>query len=374
MKIVLTIFTCISLAFQGIAQNQVVTPRQITRLPLEILESSGIAISGSNLIWSHEDSGNDNLLYGFDTTGQLKRTLTITNVPNTDWEDLAVDEDGNIFIADLGNNSNQRTDLAIYKIPDPGNITGNNVTAEILNVSFADQTSFPPAAADMNFDVEAIAWRDGYLYLFTKNRSNPFSGITKMYKMEDQPGSYSLMPEDSFVVGTDSYIDKITSADYNRINNELVLLTHNRLISFKNFQDDRFFDGTMTEYTFSSLPGQNEAIAYVTPGKLYMTEEGSGGQGGWLYELRLPGSLGVITAGGNHTLSISPVPAAEYISVTTDMSDETPVLITNSYGQTILKSTLGSCRSFDVSEFKMGIYFFTLSGESFRITRRFVKQ
>lgn len=374
MKIVAAFFICISLAFHVIAQTQVATPRQITRLPLEILESSGIAVSGSNLIWSHEDSGNDNLLYGFDTLGQLKRTLTITNVPNTDWEDLAVDEDGNIFIEDMGNNSNQRKDLAIYKIPDPGNITGNNVTAEILNVSFADQTSFPPAAADLNFDVEAIAWRDGYLYLFTKNRSNPFSGITKMYKMEDQPGSYSLMPEDSFVVGTDSYIDKITSADYSRVNNELVLLTHNRLISFKNFQDDRFFEGTMTEYAFSTLPGQNEAIAYVTPGKLYMTEEGSGGQSGWLYEVKLPGSLGVITAGDNHTLSVSPVPANEFISVITDMSDDTPLLITDSYGQTILKSVLGGCRNFDISGFRQGVYFLTLSGKSFRITRRFVKQ
>ena len=374
MRIIVTFFLCMSLALFGIAQNQNVAPRQITRLPLEILESSGIAISGSNLIWSHEDSGNDNVLYGFDTLGQLKRTLTVANVPNTDWEDLAVDEDGNIFIADLGNNNNQRNDLAIYKIPDPGNITGNTVTAEILTVSFADQTAFPPAASERNFDVEAIAWHDGSLYLFTKNRGFPFTGVTKMYKMEDQPGSYSLLPEDTFVVGTNSEIDRITSADYNRIKDELILLTHNRLISFKDFPDDRFFEGTITEYTFSTLPGQNEAIGYITPDKLYMTEEGSGGQGGWLYEVKLPASMGVITTGSNHSLSICPVPATGVISVTADMPDNTPVLISDSDGRAVLKSSLGSCRNLDVSEYRQGIYFVTLSGKSYRVTRRFVKQ
>ena len=159
--------------------------RKMSRLPDVLKESSGLVVAGPNLIWSHEDSGNKNVLYAFDSLGQLRRSITVANAPNNDWEDLAVDEDGNIYIADLGNNNNSRRDLAIYRIPNPENIAGNTVTATIIHVEYADQAAYPPPATQRNFDVEALVWHNGYLYLFTKDRSSPFTGVTKYYKIPD---------------------------------------------------------------------------------------------------------------------------------------------------------------------------------------------
>lgn len=301
------------------AQKEVATLRVVTRLPSDIMESSGVAVTGSNLIWSHEDSGNENKIFGFDTLGHLSRTITLSNASNVDWEDLASDEDGNLFVADLGNNSNTRTDLVIYKIPDPSALTSNSVAAEELRVTFADQTAFPPPPPGRNFDVEAVLWHQGSLFLFTKDRSEPFSGITKMYKLADQPGTYLLMPEATLFTGSDPNTDRVTSADCNRATGEMVLLTHNRLISFTHYPSDRFFEGTMREYFFNTLPGQNEAIAFVTSKKLYMTEEGASGTGGHLYQVALPTATG-IQSGFAAGWSLSPNPASDCIRVEAPVS------------------------------------------------------
>jgi hypothetical protein len=357
------------------AQKQPLENRIICLLPEQISESSGLLVIGENYIWSHEDSGNDNKLYGFDTLGNLKRTLVISNVENIDWEDLTTDNDGNIYIADLGNNNNNRVDLAVYRIPNPENFSGNQVQADILQISYADQAAFPPPSYNHNFDVEAIIWRSGFLYLFTKDRSQPFSGLTKMYKLSDEPGTYLLQAVDSYFVGSDTDNDRITSADYNRSTGELVLLTHNRLISFNNYQDDHFFDGTITEYYFTDEPGQNEAIGFVDAQRLYMTEEGSGGEAGNLYQINLPG-VNTSNMGLNapKNTRIYPNPSNQSISVSTPFEGSTAVRITDALGNKVLNTNIASCKPLNISNLTAGVYYFSISLGQQTLSRRFIKR
>jgi hypothetical protein len=53
--------------------------RVITKIPPILKESSGIAVTNPNTIWSHNDANNTNQLFCFDTTGTLLRTLTVIN-------------------------------------------------------------------------------------------------------------------------------------------------------------------------------------------------------------------------------------------------------------------------------------------------------
>ena len=87
-------------------------------LPKKIKEISGMVyIPQTKMIWGLEDSGNDNVLFGLDAnSGDLKKTCTITNASNVDWEELTKDAQGNVYIGDFGNNDNTRRDLCIYKI------------------------------------------------------------------------------------------------------------------------------------------------------------------------------------------------------------------------------------------------------------------
>ena len=69
------------------------------------------------MIWTLEDSGNANEIYGLNfENGAIEKTLTIENTENIDWEDITKDKEGNLYIGDFGNNDNERKDLCIYKM------------------------------------------------------------------------------------------------------------------------------------------------------------------------------------------------------------------------------------------------------------------
>ncbi|GAB3829318.1 hypothetical protein GCM10028895_44030 [Pontibacter rugosus] len=147
---------------------------KITALPNEVEESSGVALLANGTILTHNDAGNKPYLYLLDAKGKLQETIKL-KVPNVDWEDLAQDDDGNIYIADSGNNNNQRKELAIYKVdlaaPDQ---------VQAIRYTYEDQTEYPPQKKDRNFDSEAIFWNNGNLYLVSKDRGQ--GATAKVYQ------------------------------------------------------------------------------------------------------------------------------------------------------------------------------------------------
>ncbi|MFO7615952.1 MAG: hypothetical protein R6V75_01730 [Bacteroidales bacterium] len=266
-----------------------VTPLPLVRLPYDLYETSGITMTAEGKIWSHNDSGNENKLYCIDLAGNLLRTITITGAPNIDWEDIAVDKQKRIYIGDAGNNDNKRRDLAIYRIPDPETFSDNSVTPEKISFSFADQYEFPPPAAGRNFDVEGIFWHQDTIFLFTKDRSVPLTGFCRMYKLPAIPGTQTAVYAGQVFLGSTIPSARVTAADIHAGTGRVALLVQERLIVFSEYPGNRFFEGKMTEYGFTTLPGQAEAIHFATGSKLYMTEEGSNiNYAGYLYEIRLP--------------------------------------------------------------------------------------
>ncbi len=277
------------------SRDQTINLRPVVSLPDAIKESSGIVVTGPNEIWSHNDSGNPNKLYCFDTTGALIRALEISNIANIDWEDLTRDDEGNIYIDDAGNNDNDRTDLAIYIIANPGMIVGDETEAETIHFVFEDQNAFPPPVSNKNFDIEALVWHQDSLLLFTKNRSIPLNGYCKQYMLPAQPGQYIARLVDSVYLGSTNDDARVTSAAVHPDSHELILLTRTKLVSFTHYIGNAVFRGEKNVYPFTVLPGQAEAIDFNEPDRVYITEEGSGGLSGYLYEARLPVSTGFRT-------------------------------------------------------------------------------
>lgn len=264
--------------------QQDIEARPIVKQPDVLIESSGIYVSGPNRIWAHNDSGNTNELFCFDTTGQLLRTLLISNATNIDWEDLAVDDQKRVYINDAGNNNNNRTDLKIYRIPNPDSIPEDEVQAEVINFVFEDQYQFPPPPSNRNFDIEAMIWKSDSLFLFTKNRSNPQTGYSKMYRLPAHPGIYTAQLIDSVYLGSTNEEARVTAADINPVTGELLLLTRTKIVSFRAYPGNRFFDGYITEYFFTEPMGQIEAIGFVDNNRLFITEEVTGPNTGFLYD------------------------------------------------------------------------------------------
>lgn len=193
---------------------------KIGKLPAVANESSGIARTQKNSFWTHNDSGGKPELYEIDSTGKLLSTKVIPNAQNSDWEDLAQDELGTLYIGDFGNNGNTKRSLTVYKVP-PGNSETEKIT-----FNYADQKDFPPSRDKLNFDCEAFFYHKDNLYLFSKNRS-PTNHMVRIYRLPTEKGNYSIAPIDSIAIGT-----QVTSADISPDGKTFALLTYGKILLF----------------------------------------------------------------------------------------------------------------------------------------------
>jgi len=259
-----------------------------TSLPDYMHEVSGIEKnSQSDLIWMVNDSGNEPVLVGYNPkTNNLDKAITIENVKNEDWEDLAGDENGNIFIGDFGNNGSDRKNMAIYTIKDAANISGNKTTATITNFTLEDQKKFPPKKHDRNFDIESLIYKDGYFYLFSRNRStNQFDGTVKLYKLPAKEGSAeAILISDTFKACDDRRICQITSADIDPKTGNIALLTSQHIYILSDYKGDDFFSGKISILQIGHN-SQKEGVAFKNSDTLYITDELRGASGGNIYEL-----------------------------------------------------------------------------------------
>jgi len=151
-----------------LGQSQITSFREKFELLEVVKETSGLLFIDGKII-THNDSGDDANLYELDSlSGNLQRTINITNATNIDWEDITEDEN-HLYIGDFGNNNGNRTNLKIYKILKSDFKNNNAVTTEIISFSYEDQTDFTSRPNATNFDAEAIVFHENSLLIFTKN-------------------------------------------------------------------------------------------------------------------------------------------------------------------------------------------------------------
>ncbi|APD06213.1 hypothetical protein UJ101_00674 [Flavobacteriaceae bacterium UJ101] len=256
-------------------------------LPSDLKEISAIEIiPQSNLYWMVNDSGNTNHLFGINKKGKIERKIEITNVQNHDWEDLASDLEGNLFIADTGNNHQDRKNLAFYKIPNPSTFKEDKIEAEIIQYYFPEQEKFPPKKKKYLFDVEATFYFEGYLYLITKNRSSKFDGIAKLYKIPAQKGKHAAQYLASFKTCDEIKTCQITAAAISPDQKQIALLGHDKVWLFHNFQQDHFFNGSLKiiELEHNS---QKESLCFLNNQTLLIADEKKKNEGGNLYLIKL---------------------------------------------------------------------------------------
>lgn len=240
-------------------------------LPKTVKEASGLIFTAPHHLWSHNDDGIP-ALYCMDTLGQLVRAVQL-NCINNGWEDLARDEAGNVYIGSFGNNRNDKKDLKIYKIHDPQRIDALVTQPEIIHFRYADQKAFPPPKASMNFDADAfIAWQ-GALYIFTKNRTIPFSGYSKVYKLSQDPGHHIAVPVDSIFVGHGSMLDNwVTGADISPDKKTLALLFHDHILLIRHFENKKFSEGRIYKIELNHY-SHKAGISFFGNERLFIVDE-----------------------------------------------------------------------------------------------------
>lgn len=340
---------CIVLSGFSYSIAQTIQPEIIVHLPAILYESSGIEVSNENNIWTHNDSGDSAKIYNIDTLGNILRTIYVDVDAAIDCEESTRDAAGNYYLGDFGNNSNNRTNLCIYKIPNPDTSSSDTLIPQLITFQYEDQLLFPPDSANMNFDCEAMFHFQDSLYLFSKNRGT--STFCKMYRLTDEPGDYVAELVDSFNTGT-----WITSADISQSGNRMVLLSETRLWMFSNISGTGFFEGDAQ--MFSMYFTQKEAVVFVNDSLLYITDEYLMGLGGNLYRLNLSSWINdVATYETTPEFIIYPNPATDFAFIEfSNQIDQYLILVSDLNGNKIIrqKNTI----KIDVRMLSRGQYFF----------------
>jgi hypothetical protein len=116
-----------------------------------IREASGLVRSRQfpGVYWVHNDSGNPPALFAVKRDGTLIREYRV-NVANVDWEDIATDNDGHLYIGEIGNNDGRLPLRAIYQVDEPDPSKAGEI---LLRLKKASYYRFPPRGT---FDAEAL--------------------------------------------------------------------------------------------------------------------------------------------------------------------------------------------------------------------------
>jgi len=244
-------------------------------------EPSGMCVlyntsNGQFEYWVNNDYQYPDNIYSFqlDDIPDLKRTLTV-NEFYIDWEDMAKDDNNNIYLGDFGNWVGPN-DLQVVKIPDPNTYVGSPPSKDII------EFNFPTSGIADN---EAMIHFNGHLYIFSKsvNTNNDPSlnpNFTYVYKIPDTPlaggGVHTATFHDSKQVifaGEDITHFKITGADISPDKKKLVLLTYERIWVFSCFDGDDFFGGTTISFQIPFR--QYEAVAFLNNHEVVIGKEGA---------------------------------------------------------------------------------------------------
>jgi len=243
--------------------------RRVGTLAAGIRESSGLCPAPqAGTFFTFGDNGQPPVVFRVDATGHQLGQFTLA-AKNHDWESLSRDGAGNYYLGDCGNNNADRQNLVLVKFRPE-----NPALVQKIKFSYPDQTEFPPAKKQRNFDCEASLWHGGQVYLFTKDRGQ--QATCKVYTVPDQPGTYVAK-----LIAKIALPGEVTDAALSPDGRRLVLLARQELF---------VLEGNSWEQLLRAAPrrvglegaGQTEGVAFKDARTLLIsTEEGS------LYELGL---------------------------------------------------------------------------------------
>ncbi|QHL89021.1 hypothetical protein GU926_16945 [Nibribacter ruber] len=234
----------------------------LAKLPGEIVESSGLEMAGSpGQYWTHNDAGNLPILYKVNEQGKLLSQTQIQDVSNNDWEDLAQDNKGYLYIGDVGNNKNERQDLKIYKVaPKQG------FKVQTIKFRYQDQPTGKVEKELRNFDCEGFFWHNNKLYLLSKDRGQ--KRTSKLYELSDQAGTHTAK-----LVSKTQISGEVTSADVSPDGSKMAVLTYGKLYLYPIKKGSNQFFSQKPQIITLPKAGKSEAILFKDNKTLVMSNE-----------------------------------------------------------------------------------------------------
>jgi hypothetical protein len=140
--------------FTGYAQTFVFGASLGTIIASQINEASGLIASRQNpgVLWVHNDSGYPGTVFAISTNGALLGSHHVPDAPHGDYEDIAMGPGPSpnlryIYLGDIGDNSSSRSDIRVFRFPEPA--------------AYAYQSNNPPDIEVVGADRIVLTYPDG---------------------------------------------------------------------------------------------------------------------------------------------------------------------------------------------------------------------
>ena len=234
----------------------------------EIPESSGVVASRKHpgVFWTINDSGNGPTLFAFERDGKLLGEFPV-NVRNNDWEAITTDDEGRLYVGDIGNNDRNRDRVIVYRFDEPDPTAKRARSAPPLRASGMWRLKFP----DKPFDAESLFVHQGRGYLISKLLNARSAGVYS-FDLSPQTDAATLKHECDLPVRP-----PVTDAALSPDGERLAVMTVTGPYLFSGLKGDvaAAAKGTPTKVTYFDPGDLNmEGVCFVEGGLLATTEEG----------------------------------------------------------------------------------------------------
>jgi len=261
--------------------SQVIPLNEIGQLDDLISEPSGVNVlynpmNGHMEYWVHNDANNLNDIYALqlhDVT-VIRRTVEV-GLPYIDWEDMAIDSAGAIYLGDFGNFVKQ-DELQIVKVLNPQTAGSDTANTQIIEFIYP---------FDGIYDCESMVHLNGHLYIFSKRASEnadpPLDDrYSYCFRIPDSPAApgakHTAVFMDSFMTALPGDVDstrfRFTGADLSPDKKVLALTCYERFWVFSGFSGDDFFGGTASHFEVPYR--QYEGISFANNHDVVISKEG----------------------------------------------------------------------------------------------------
>lgn len=291
-------FAC---AGAGTGTAQVRTPALLVQtgsLPDRVSESSGVAVSRRypGVLWTHNDSGHDPLIFAVDSTGALEGTFDVRGAGARDWEDIALGpcpgagdrSAGCLYLADTGNNTGGRDQVSIWIVREPRPPNGHpkriRKTTRAHRLRIRYRVEHP-------VDVEALAITpEGDAYLISKGRHGPIDAyriraadisghLDADAPLEVEPwGAAHLGLARPYTISS-----LVTGAAVSPDGSTLVVRTY---LDLHFYRIGRGLEPAGAACRIGAVEGQGEAVDFLDADTLVLTSESLPGRPGSIHRIR----------------------------------------------------------------------------------------
>ena len=247
-----------------------------------LTESSGVAASRRQpgVLWTLNDSGNEPWIFATDTLGGDLGAFRVTGANDTDWEAIALGPCGRrqcLYIADTGDNGESRSEVRIYRVPEPALPPRSPATllAEALELRYSDGPR----------DVEAaFVGGDGTVFLISKGRDRTARAYRVPPRAWSERGTVVAEALGGLPIDTGGLGNLVTDAALSPAGDRVVIRTYLAVFLFALTRRNSLLPlGVACDA--SGLQVQGEGISWLDQRLMVLTSEGGFGTPGTIVVL-----------------------------------------------------------------------------------------